>query len=265
MLNQRASAMTLDLNTLTLESGELIHAIERNGDDIQIRELDGIRWLHFNSPAIQSAMSLAQPEKLILPYARTMLAGFLFQPQPKMLLSLGLGGGAFERFFRKNLPNLKLQSVELNPMVIKLSRQFFNLDSDHYAIWQGGAEDYLAQTDQLLDMVFCDLFDRDGAPHCLSDQKFYQDMATRLNDTGVAVINLLVKDGNEMLKMLQAAYPVFNTLALLDVPEDKNIILFLSKHAATAISPRAVKALSQELDVDMESLQKLMRFIPNPN
>jgi len=256
--------MTIDINALTLESGELLHAIERDGNDIQVRELEGVRWFHFNSPAIQSAMSVAEPEKLILPYARTMLAGFMFQPQPKSLLSLGLGGGAFERFFRKKLPKLKLQSVELNPMVIDISREYFKLDSDHYSIWQGGAEEYLAQTDQSFDMIFCDIFGRDSTPSCLSDNSFYKDMSERLNNQGVAVINLLVKDATEMLKILQAAYPVFETLALLDVPEDRNIILFLSKQAATPVSPGAVKLLAEGLDTDMPLLQKLMRFIPNP-
>lgn len=256
--------MNVDIDALTLESGELIQAIKRDNDDIEVRELDGVRWFHFNSPAIQSAMIVNEPETLVLPYARTMLASFMFQPQPKSLLSLGLGGGAFERFFRKKSPDLKLQSVELNPTVIEISRQHFKLDSDHYSIWQGGAEKYLAQTDQHFDMIFCDIFDYKGAPPCLSDNDFYKNMAERLNNNGVAVINLLVKDGGEMLKMLQAAYPVFETLALLDVPEDRNIILFLSKQAPTPISPSAVKLLAEDLDTDMPLLQKLMRFIPNP-
>ncbi|MBL4851502.1 MAG: fused MFS/spermidine synthase [Gammaproteobacteria bacterium] len=256
--------MTIDLNALTLESGKRLHSVERDGEDIQVRELEGIRWFHFNSPAIQSAMSVDEPEKLILPYARTMLAGFMFQPLPKSLLSLGLGGGAFERFFRKKLPELKLQSVELSPTVIEISREYFKLDSDHYSIWQGGAEEYLAQTDQTFDMIFCDIFGHDGAPPCLSDNNFYKDIANKLDDNGIAVVNLLVKDATEMLKMLQAAYPNFDTLALLDVPEDKNIILFLSKQAATPISADKINQLTKDLDVDMALLQKLIRFIPNP-
>ncbi len=256
--------MTIDINALTLESGKRLHSVERGGEDIQVRELEGIRWFHFNSPAIQSAMLVDEPEKLILPYARTMLAGFMFQPQPKSLLSLGLGGGAFERFFRNKLPELKLQSIELSPTVIEISREYFKLDSDYYSIWQGGAEEYLAQTEQIFDMIFCDIFGHDGAPPCLSNLSFYEDMAKKLDDNGVAVINLLVKDATEMLKMLQAAYPIFETLALLDVPEDRNIILFLSKQPATPISPSAVKMLAEDLDVDMPLLQKLIRFIPNP-
>lgn len=256
--------MTIDINALTLTSGQQLHSVERDGEDIQVRQLENIRWFHFNSPAIQSAMSVTQPDKLILPYARTMLAGFMFQPQPKSLLSLGLGGGAFERFFREKLPQLKLQSVELSPAVIEISREYFKLDSDHYSVWQGSAEEYLAQTDQAFDMIFCDIFGHDGAPPCLSNLSFYQNMSEHLNNQGVAVVNLLVKDATEMLKMLQAAYPVFETLALLDVPEDRNIILFLSKQPATPISPSAVAMLAEDLDVDMPLLQKLIRFIPNP-
>ncbi|MBL1292903.1 MAG: fused MFS/spermidine synthase [Thiotrichales bacterium] len=256
--------MTIDIDALTLKSGKLIHSTKRDGDDIEVRELDGVRWFHFNSPAIQSAMLVNTPDKLVLPYARTMLAGFMFQPKPKSLLSLGLGGGAFERFFREKRPKLKLQSVELNPLVIEISREYFNLDSDHYSIWQGGAEEYLDQTDQNYDMIFCDIFGHDGAPPCLSNKNFYGNMAERLTTSGVAVINLLVKNGSEMLTMLQAAYPVFKTLALLDVPEDRNIIIFLSKQHAAPISPSAVKILAEDLDTDMPLLQKLMRFIPNP-
>ncbi len=257
--------MTIDLNALTPDSGERIHSIVHEGDAIQIRQLDDIRWFHFNSPTIQSAMSVAQPEKLILPYARTMLASFILQPQPKHLLSLGLGGGAFERFFRHTLPGLAIQSVELNPMVIEVSRKYFKLDCDHYSIWQGHAEEYLRQSDQSFDMIFCDIFSHHGAPPCLSDNRFYMDISERLDDHGVAVINLLAQDNNELLNILRAAYPAFTSLALLDVPKDRNIILFLSKQAVTAISPSALNMLAEELDVDMPLLQTLMRFIPKPN
>ena len=255
--------MTIDLHALTLESGQLVQTMQQDGDEIQIRELDNVRWFHFNSPAIQSAMSLSQPEKLVLPYARTMLAGFMFQPKPTSLLSLGLGGGAFERFFHAKFPALKVQSVEMNPLVIEVCKQFFKVDDTLHDIWQGSAEAYLAQSGDTFDIIFCDIFSHDGVPRCLSDNSFYKDMAARLDKGGVAVINLLVKDVDKMLSILQAAYPEFDTLALIDTPEDKNIILFLVKNATTPINASSVKRLAQDLDVDMPLLQKLIRFIPN--
>lgn len=255
--------MPIALDRLTLASGRCVYRHQDN-PFIQVREMEGVRWLHFGGPAIQTAMSVTATEQLVLPYARAMLSAFLFKPQCQSLLNLGAGGGAFERFFRHQRPSLAVTSVELDPVVIDIARRFFQLDEAQYTIWQGSAGDYLRQHSSCYDMIFCDIFLKEGLPPCLRAREFHEDLAAHLHADGVLAVNLLVKDAAEMLEVLRAAYPSFATLALLDVPEDRNIILLATKRAATPIAAETVAQLAMEFAVDMPLLQGLMRFIPKP-
>ncbi len=255
---------TIDLSNFNLKSGELLDTLEQDGEYIEVREINGIRWFHFNSLAIQSAMLINEPELLILPYSKTLLATFMFQTSPTKILSLGLGGGAMERFFKKKRPETSIRSIELSPLVIKVCREYFHINHEEYDVICNDAEVYLAHNRELYDTIYCDIFGQDGTPDCLINSSFYQNLANALSDDGIAAINLIMNDGTELLKILQAVYPHFDTMALLDVPEDRNIILFLSKQPPTPISEEDVNQLASDLDVDMPLLQKLMRFIPNP-
>ncbi len=255
---------TIDLSNFNLKSGELIDTLESDGEYIEVREINGIRWFHFSSPAIQSAMVIKRPEQLILPYSKTLLATFMFQQSPNKVLSLGLGGGAMERFFKHKLPQVSVRSIELSPLVIKVCRKYFNISHEEYDVICNDAEVYLAHNREIYETIYCDIFGQDGTPDCLTKTSFYQNLSKALSDDGIAAINLIMKDGAELLKILQAVYPHFDTMALLDVPEDKNIILFLSKRPPTPISEQDIDKLAKTFDVDMPLLQKLMRFIPNP-
>lgn len=254
----------IDLSNFNLKSGELIDTLESDGEYIEVREINGIRWFHFNSPAIQSAMVIKQPDQLILPYSKTLLATLMFQPSPNKVLSLGLGGGAMERFFKNKLPDVSIRSIELSPLVIKVCREYFHISNDDYDVICNDAEIYLTHTRENYDTIYCDIFGQDGTPDCLLKTSFYENLAAALSNNGIAAINLIMQDGSELLKILQAVYPHFDTMALLDVPDDKNIVLFLSKQPPTPISEKDVNQLAETFDVNMPLLQKLMRFIPNP-
>lgn len=57
-----------------------------------IRDHRGIRYLDFDMHTIQSAMCLDDPFALDLAYTRKMTAFLLFNPEPREVLLLGLGG-----------------------------------------------------------------------------------------------------------------------------------------------------------------------------
>jgi hypothetical protein len=52
------------------------------------------RRMHFTNDATQSAMLLADPDALICQYTRKMMAFLLFNPNPKHIIMIGLGGGS---------------------------------------------------------------------------------------------------------------------------------------------------------------------------
>src|SRR5262249_34988745 len=84
---------------------------------LTVSESRGLRWLPIGGDAIQSAMRIAEPDALALDYTRTMMAFLLFHPEPRNLLSLGLGGGSITKFVHRRLPRVRQHVVELDPRV----------------------------------------------------------------------------------------------------------------------------------------------------
>ena len=69
----------------------------RRGASVEVSEEDGVRSLHLGGDAIQSSIRLDRPDELALDYTRTMMAFLLFQPLPREVLMIGLGGGSMAR------------------------------------------------------------------------------------------------------------------------------------------------------------------------
>ncbi|HWY24198.1 MAG TPA: hypothetical protein VNX47_04725, partial [Nevskia sp.] len=82
------------------------------------------RRLHFGLDFVQSEMSLGQPEALRLLYTQAMMAFLLFLPKPKHIVIVGLGGGSLGKFCRRELPEARVTTVEIDQDVIDFAALF---------------------------------------------------------------------------------------------------------------------------------------------
>jgi spermidine synthase len=145
----------------------------------------------FSDIDIQSRMSVARPDELQFEYTRLMMGVLLFQPQPKRVLMVGLGGGSLAKFCYKHLPDTHITVVEINPHVIALRQSFCIPDDDaRFQVVQMDAAYFMAQTEQTFDVVFVDGFDQHGMPEQLCSPQFYSDCRRVLNSGGLSVANL---------------------------------------------------------------------------
>lgn len=51
------------------------------------------------------------------------------EENPKNILILGLGGGTMQRFIHDSYPEARMVSVEIDPVMVDIARQYFDLDS----------------------------------------------------------------------------------------------------------------------------------------
>src|SRR5690606_31342754 len=59
---------------------------------------------------IESRFDRSHPRSLDLDYTRTMMAGFLLQPQPRRLLMIGFGGGQISNYLFERVPGLEIDA-----------------------------------------------------------------------------------------------------------------------------------------------------------
>lgn len=150
-----------------------------------------MRTLHFDERYIQSAMRISRPDELLLSYTRAMMAFLLFQPQPRHILMIGLGGGSLAKYCYRHLPGSRITVVELDPAVIALRRLFHVPDDDaRFQVVQADALDYLPALREPVDVILHDGYSADGLPAPLSSSALYRDCRALLAPGGVLVSNL---------------------------------------------------------------------------
>lgn len=186
-----------------------------------------LRYLYFNVRLMQSAMRLATPNTLELRYTQKMMACLLFNPKPRRLLLIGLGGGSLVKFCHQRLPGATMTAVELNPDVIAF-RDAFSLppDDERLQIVQGDGAEYLENAEKGIDVLFVDAFDKTGFAPALANREFFEQAWSKLSGSGQLVVNL-AGEKESYAGLIGTAMDVFDDqVIVVSVPEDGNHILF---------------------------------------
>lgn len=175
--------------------------LHRTRDDQGIVEVieDGVtRTLYFGSRAKQSCMLLDNPQVLVLSYTQAMTAALLFQPAPRKVLLLGLGGGSLACFLYHHFPDCQILAVEQRATVVETAREFFAVPTDErLRIHTDSALDYLARTDgETFDLILVDLFSATGMDGELEEAAFFVRCRERLAPGGVLSVNLWASHPN---------------------------------------------------------------------
>lgn len=150
------------------------------------------RQLYFGLRYTQSCMSLKEPDALTLAYTRKMMAFLLFQPQPRHIVIVGLGGGSLTKFCYRQLPHTRVTTVEIDQGVIELARLFkVPTPNARLRIVHADGADYFATTRQSADVVLVDGCDQHGIAPALCEEGFYASVRARLRPGGLLVVNLV--------------------------------------------------------------------------
>lgn len=139
----------------------------------------------------ESAVDLADPLTPQVPYIKTVYSGLIFQPKPKKVLMVGLGGAGFHRLFTVAYPDALLQTVELDPKVVELTkdRMYFKPTDKTPVATQDGRL-YIKRSTEKWDWIILDAFRGGYVPPHLKTKEFYQECAAKLADDGVMLSNL---------------------------------------------------------------------------
>ncbi len=166
---------------------------------------------------LESAVNLDDPLRLVVPYTRTLFAGLFFEPNPRHVLIVGLGGGGFHRLFAYAHPDTILHTVELDPKVLELAQTYMGFRTfDRLPVTILDGREFIAHDDETWDWIILDAFRGGFVPPHLKTREFYEECAARLGDHGLLISNL--HDGTKLfaadLKTLQSVFPqivLFNT------------------------------------------------------
>jgi spermidine synthase len=195
----------------------------------------GLRILRFEPRgARQTVVKPGDPEHLEIPYARVIPVGLALADRPQRVLVVGLGGGTIPSMFRKYLPDLQIDSVELDPEVVQVAKQYFGFreDARMRAYVQDGRQ-FIEQRENLYDVIFLDAFGADSIPYALTTREFLQSVRRALKPRGLVVGNIWSRGSNWLYDSMVRTYQdVFDDVYLIDVHNAGNkLVLGLTWNA----------------------------------
>ncbi len=209
----------------------------------------GQRSLQFDGVTIQSQMAVDDPSALVLDYTRSMMGFLLFEPAPRQIAMIGLGGGSLLKYCHDTLPDTRFTAVDINPEVIAL-RDAFDIppDGPRLQVLCCDGADYVRDTDDSPDVLIVDGFDRAGMPQQLCSAEFYDYCHETLAENGTLVVNLWSGEPAYQRYLARIRDSFGDRVVVVPAEEDSNRIVFASK--ARHFPPRRSQLLDRARELD---------------
>ncbi len=223
---------------------------EEDSESVYISEKSGVRTLHIGSDTVQSSMRIARPNDLEVAYTRSMMAFLLFDPSPREVLMVGLGGGSLAKFIYHCMPHARTVAIEVNPRVVTVAREYFLVppDDERLTVVVDDGATYLHRERLNADVIVIDGYDAQSQVEALSTPAFYCDCARALGESGIMVVNLWGGDRNFTTCVNRLAKAFDGVVACLPAGKPGNIAAFAFKRSPGQPTWRELRARAQQLE-----------------
>ncbi|TBL68001.1 spermidine synthase [Paenibacillus thalictri] len=153
------------------------------------------RVLEFSNKALQGAMDLNDPERILFEYPRAIIHLIEFNiPSFENVFIIGHGIGTIAGHF----PEKRFKVAELDHKVVELSKRFFGYRKDNVSIGDG-RQILESEDQQAYDFIVLDAFTEKGTPLHLISKEFFVICREKLDSSGLIVMNLIGKGENDQL------------------------------------------------------------------
>jgi spermidine synthase len=143
------------------------------------------------------------------------LGPFLAESRRSALI-VGLGGGGFSRFLARRFPGLRIDAVEIDPAVVEVARDFFEVrEGPGLAIHVDDGAAYLADLHATgardrYDVILLDAYTGASVPEHLATLEFFERVREQVAAGGVVIANLGLETRDEEERILRRFSRVFS-------------------------------------------------------
>lgn len=183
-------------------------------------DADGFRIMRFSMDGPrQSVIKPGDPDHLEAGYTRAVPVAFVFNPRPRNMLVVGLGGGAVPTFLHRCLPELAIDAVELDPVVIEIAKSHFGFrEDDKLRAYAADGRAYVETSQARYDVILLDAFGTHDIPYALVTKEFLRSVRRITAPQGVVIGNIWRRDHNRLYDSMVRTYlDVFDTVYIVDI------------------------------------------------
>ena len=158
---------------------------------IVVTEMDRVRHMRFDNLR-QGAIFLDDPSRPVHAYAEGLSLAWALRPAIRRVCQVGLGTGAVPRMMVRLLPDVFVDSVEIDPVVRDIAKQYFLYEeSDRVRTIVEDGRVFLARRGDPYDLIVLDAYNGTGVPFHLMTREFFQLVRGRLVPEGVFAANFV--------------------------------------------------------------------------
>jgi spermidine synthase len=240
------SNTVMAIDQIPYNSRNVVYQKETPYSHLEVVDSDNKRTL-FLDGYTHSMMNKANPAELLV-YTKYFPLGLVFNPDAKNILFVGGGGFSGPKYFLKNYPNVTVDVVEIDPVVIDVAKKYFNVNTSNSRlnIYNDDARSFLSKSsDHKYDIIILDAYSKNYVPFHLMTSEYYQLLYEKLTTPNGVIISNQIGSLNETQhtsNLYRAVYKtmsqVFSAARVYAFPTDfvessnnvQNIILVATKN-----------------------------------
>ena len=222
------------LHSQIVYPSEILESFEGHYGQVRVLEENNAHIRIYTGGLMLTSVNLETKENEV-GYVKYFEIPFIYNPEHKKTLMIGLAGGAVARELVKKY-NLEMDIVEIEPKMLDMARKYFYWNDEAVVYFDDGRH-FIQNSDKKYDMIILDIGLIFPAWHLYTKEAF-QEYEKHLNDDGMLVINLISSKEGKYAKTTKSLYKtlelVFKDVLILRNPRIKpdvihNIIFLASK------------------------------------
>jgi spermidine synthase len=186
---------------------------------VLVRERPGrVREMVFDI-GVQSRMTIGDPFGPGTAYTDAFHLARLIRPTLRRVLIMGLGGGTAAKQFTHDDPNVTVDVVEIDPLVVDVAERFFLVQpSERLRVHLVDARAFLKGTTERWDLIIMDAYTAnrygDTIPPHLVTREFFDEVAAHLTDGGIFHFHCIFGRSKLLPALEKTAAAVFGSVVV---------------------------------------------------
>jgi spermidine synthase len=191
---------------------KLLYAKDTRYHRLSVAEDTETRYLRFDN-TYQSGMFRSRPFATAFEYADLFHLLKAYDPNARKVLFIGLGGGSSPKRIWRDFPDMQVQAVELDPVVVDVAYKYFALPRDpRLQVAVDDGRRYLDRHEDKWDAILIDAFFADAIPFHLFTNEFMELVRSRLNPGGVVMTNTIGSIAGGRSRLFRSVYRTYRSV-----------------------------------------------------
>jgi spermidine synthase len=200
--------------------GKLLFSGDSPYHHVLVRDRAMFRELQFDI-ALQTRMRRDDPDGPGLAYTDAMHLGRLLRPEIRRVLVIGVGGGTVPKQFLHDDPDVVVDAVEIDPLVVDVAKKYFGLAAGpRLTVHVQDGRTFLARSTEKWDLIIVDAYTTnrygDTVPPHLVTREFLSSVASHLTPRGVLHFHVAFYRSGLMAPLVATTASVFDSVAVTD-------------------------------------------------